>query len=131
MKRSSIPIVKQGDVIAAYVCGSSGKFISVSSEGRGQERFFLVLGIVSGNRSRLWAVVEILSQVSGGYQCKDRTTRIIPMVEGVRRAAIVHRCDSNCSVPTNSMMVSHSSNLHQGGTYEILTYRNGYPPHAG
>jgi len=64
-----------------------------------------------------------------GYSCKDEAPELFKFDGTVRRVSTFHVCDDECVVNAQGRSVSHSCDVLSGGLYNIMSKKNGYPPH--
>jgi len=72
-----------------------------------------------------------MSAVDGGHNVGGSPVVILLLGCRIRRVAALHVCDEECRVNLSKGSVSHSRAVLDGGTYRLVTRREGYPPHPG
>ena len=124
--------VRSGSVVSV-ASRTVGDIVREEDSGTGTLRAYAVVSVMRGPDGKLWVISRPMRQVRGheglGMAASAEKCVVVELCKSVRRAGASHICDDGCKPDHQSLRVTHSKGVLDGGLYEIWTRKSSYPPH--
>ena len=132
-------VVGVGDAISVVVSESmyqaeagSDIFMDTVEDGKGICTHYVISSIIGHVISDdVWIIGKELRRVGRFFNSSAGRTSCFRLTSTCRRVAAVHQCTGTCVQGNGRSRPVHSASLLNGGTYHIISRRNGYPPFLG
>ena len=80
----------------------------------------------------VWGIGKEMKRTGPGFSCRHADWQLFRFSSGVRRVGLVHICENACVRRGHGGRdMVHSQSVMDGGTYSVLSRKDGYPPHMG
>lgn len=122
--------LRTGSLFSVVTNDSDSHCVAYAQTSDSQIVYFCVIAFASMDERSIWSVSRRMETTDGlFFGCSSRV-QLVHLCSSVRPVAAIHKCDEECKISPDGHF-KHSHNILEGGQWEIIGARKGYPPHMG